>query len=451
MRRALAAQSFTTLSKSLPQLWADHVIKKDVDWSVRMAPVNETLRATFIRAVYSKRQLVEVLADFWHNHFNVYGYDSWSGGTWVQYDRDVIRANLLGNFRVLLGAVVKSPAMLYYLDNISNTSAGPNENLARELFELHSMGAENYLGVIADRSQVPPDAEGKPVGYIDEDVYGATRSFTGWRVNKDTGEFLFADAEHDKYAKTVLNVNIPSFAGVQDGETVLDLVADHPGTGRYICRKLCRRLIADNPPDSIVQAAAAVFYAQRGAPDQLKQVVRTILLSSEFRSTWGEKIKRPLEYAASLLRATNADFVPDDSFSWSYESMGQPLFEWRPPNGYPDFKEDWSSTMPMLQRWRFCNYLMDGWHYGGTGANKDDLRVNLDGQMPAAITTPEAIVDFWADRILGRPLPLDERQPIVDFMAAGRNPSYDLPAADIAERLRFMVGLIFMAPSFLWR
>ena len=164
----LAAQGFTTLGKSRQQLWLDHVVKQNVTWDERMQPARETLHATFLRAVYSKRQLVEVLADFWHNHFNVYGWDSWSAGTWVYYDRDVVRGNLFGNFRQMLGAVAKSAAMLYYLDNVSNTSAGPNENYARELFELHGMGAENYFGVA---SIVGPD--GKYLHPAPKDASGA--------------------------------------------------------------------------------------------------------------------------------------------------------------------------------------------------------------------------------------------------------------------------------------
>jgi uncharacterized protein (DUF1800 family) len=177
----IAAQGFITLDKSRAQLWTDHVTKKEISWDERVRPARETRAATFLRAVYSKRQLVEVLADFWHNHFNVYGWDSWSAGTWVHYDRDVLRANMLGNFRTMLGAVAKSAAMLYYLDNVSNTSAGPNENYARELFELHGLGAENYFGVA---STVGPDGgylhpapkgdDGKPLAYVDEDVYSAT-------------------------------------------------------------------------------------------------------------------------------------------------------------------------------------------------------------------------------------------------------------------------------------
>ena len=454
----IVAQGFTTLGKSRQQLWADHVVKDKVTWDERMQPARETRAATFLRAVFSKRQLVEVLADFWHNHFNVYGWDSWSAGTWVHYDRDVLRANLFGNFRTMLGGVAKSAAMLYYLDNVSNTSAGPNENYARELFELHTLGAENYFGVA---STVGPDggylhpaptgADGKPLEYVDEDIYSATQCFTGWRIQKETGDFLFEDSVHAKYSKIVLGQNIPSGSGQQDGEQVLDLLANHPGTARHISRKLCRRLIADDPPESVVQAAADVFYAQRAAPDQLKQVVRTILLSPEFSATWGAKIKRPYDFTISLLRATNANFVWSDSFGWRYDAMGQAMFNWRPPDGYPDRKENWSSTMPMLQRWRTCNWLMDGWKIGGDGADKNDLRIDCRSQMPAGITTPNAIVDFWIDRILGQPMPAEERQAIVDFMAAGRNPESSLDEKQITDRLRFMVGLILNAPAFQWR
>jgi uncharacterized protein (DUF1800 family) len=454
----IAAQGFTTLGKSLAQLWADHTIKEGIDYSERIRPANETVQATFLRAIYSKRQLVEVLADFWHNHFNVYGWDNWSASTWVHYDRDVIRANQLGNFRTMLGAVAKSPAMLYYLDNISNTSAGPNENYAREMFELHTMGAENYFGVASTvgeddtyRHPAPTGADGKPLLYVDEDIYSATQCFTGWRINRDTGAFVFEDDVHAKYSKIVLAHNIPSGSGQQDGEKVLDIVANHPGTARAVCRKLCRRLISDNPPDSIVLAAADVFYAQRNAPDQLKQVVRTILRSSEFRSTWGQKIKRPFEYTVSVLRATNANYAWGDSFRWRYENMAQALFSWRPPDGYPDKKEAWATTMPILQRWRMCNFLVDGWKIGGDGANKDDLRINCRAQMPASVKSAEAIVNFWANRLLGYALPSAEQVSIVEFMAAGKNPQSDLPDSDIDDRLRFAVDLILMSPSFQWR
>ncbi|MCB9138991.1 MAG: DUF1800 domain-containing protein [Caldilineaceae bacterium] len=444
----IAAQGFTTLNKSLSQLWADHVVA-DVDWEERIRPARETEQAAWLRAVYSKRQLVEVLADFWHNHFNVYGFDYWSAPVWSHYDRQVIRANMLGNFRTFLGAVATHPAMLYFLDNTTNTSAGPNENFARELFELHTMGAENYLGVVEDRNDVPLDDQGRPVGYIDKDVYQATECFTGWTIDRDTGEFSFHENDHSRYEKIVLNTSIGDFLGQQDGEIVLDLLADHPGTARHIARKLCRRLISDEPPESVVQAAADVFHAQRDAPDQLKQVVRTILLSDEFRTTWGQKVKRPFEYSVAILRAGKAEFALNDSFRWNYGRMGQPLFQWQPPDGYPDNRSAWTGTMPILQRWKHCNWLAE-WTYED-GPNEGDYRLRFEQEMPGDRTTPNQIVDFWSQRLLGRSLPAQERGSIVNFIAQGRNPDFALPADLVGERTRFTVALMMMAPSFLWR
>jgi len=447
---------FTTLGKSLPQLWADHIKKEGVTYGERLLPIEETRKATFLRALHSKRQLVETLADHWHNHFNIYGWDSsWAAPVFVHYDRDVIRANMLGNFRQLLEAVAQSPAMLYYLDNQSNSGGNPNENYARELFELHGMGAENYMGVVpliinngSFEHPAPKGPDGKPLLYVDDDVYGATTCFTGWRTDNNTGLFKFDANAHFPYQKVVLGQLIPASQGIKDGHDVLDMLARHPSSARYICRRLCRRLISDEPPESVVQAAADVFMANLDAPDQLRQVTRAILLSPEFRTTWGEKIKRPFEYVASLMRAAEADFTPENSFFWSYEAMGQPLFAWSPPNGFPDDKATWSSTMPMLQRWRMCNNLIE-WHYGGEGPNKDEKRLPLIN--PAGVKTPYALVDYWSDRLVGVQLPDNERQPIVDFISGGRNPNFDLPATDITERLRYMIGLIFMAPSFQWR
>ncbi len=442
----LAAHGFTTLSKSLAQLWADHV-KGDAG---RSLPAEEVEKAAFIRAIHSKRQLKELLANYWHDHFNVYAWDYSISPVFVHYDRDVIRKHLLGNFRQMLEAVAQSPAMLYYLDNQSNSGDRPNENYARELFELHVMGAENYLGVRSVEDPTLNDADGKRIGYIDEDVYGATTCFTGWRVNTDTGAFAFDESAHFPYAKEVLGVRIPSNQGIQDGKQVLDLLAFHPGSARYICRRLCRSLISDNPPERIVQEAADLFIANKNAPDQLKIVVRAILLSPEFRNTWGEKIKRPFDYSVGILRALLGDYTPANDFFWNYDGIGQALFSWRPPDGYPDDIEAWSGTMPMLQRWRHCNWLFN-WKIGGEGADAETYRLRPEVQTPGNLTTSVQLVDYWSRRILGQLLPDSERQSIIDFMASGRNPEFDLPADQIAERLRQMVALICLSPSFQWR
>lgn len=436
---------FTTLTKSADQLWADHIVG-DQD---RYLPAYEVERAAFIRAIYSERQLVEVLTDYWHDHFNVFAWDYWTAPNYVQFDRDVIRKHLFGNFRQMLQAVAQSPAMLFFLDNQSNSGDRPNENYARELFELHAMGAENYFGVRSIDDPAIKDENGNRLGYIDSDVYGATTCFTGWRVNVDTGRFEFDEAAHFPYTKIVLGKVIPEFQGIQDGHQVLDLLAFHPASARYICRRLCRRLISDEPPESIVQAAADVFIANKDAPDQLKKVIRTILLSTEFRTTFGQKIKRPFEFSVSVMRALEANFAPVDAFFWSYDSIGQALFNWRPPNGYPDDRGAWTGTMPMLQRWRHCNWLLN-WQVGGDGPDAENYRL-LRKLLTGDNTTPNGLVDWWSRRILGRLLPPNERQPIVDFMASGRNPDFDLPADQINERLRQMVALICMSPSFQWR
>lgn len=437
----LAAQGFTTLDKTLQKLWADHVQGE----GERYQPVNEVEQATFIRAVYSKRQLLEVLVDHWHNHFNTYPWDYWIGPVFAHYDRAVIRKHVLGNFRQMLEAVATSPAMLFFLDNQSNSGDKPNENYARELFELHGMGAENYFGVRSIEDPAIFDENNQRRGYIDADVYGATTCFTGWRVDMDTGIFAFDESRHFPYAKLVLDKVIPDFQGIQDGKDVLDLLAYHPASARYICRRLCRRLISDNPPESVVQAAADVFVANQQANDQLKKVVRTILLSEEFRTTWGEKIKRPFEYSISILRALGADFVPVDQYIWNYDAIGQGLFSWRPPDGYPDDRAAWSSTMSLLQRWRHANWLF-GWK-----DEEEKLRLRPEALTPGSQRVPTALVDFWSRRLLGRELPPEERQSIIDFLAAGRNPDYELPEDQFQDRLRQMVILICLSPSFQWR
>ena len=178
-----------------------------------------------------------------------------------------------------------------------------------------------------------------------------------------------------------------------------------------------------------------------GAPDQLKQVVETILRSDAFRNTWGEKVKRPFEVAMGMLRATDADFAPSDEFGWNYDRMGQGLFERPSPDGYPDTKDAWSSTTSMLQRWRLCNSMIEGWIEG--------TNIDLASQTPGNRTTPNDITDYWINRILGRDMhPAENRDEIVEFLAQGRNPDYDLTQEQIDERTPRAVALLLMSPDF---
>ena len=457
----IAALGFTTLNKTRTQLWNDHRVNP-VDSAERRQPREEVLRATFLRAIFSKRQLLEVLADFWHNHFNVDAGDFFAQSMWSHYDREVIRAHVFGNFREMLETMAMSNSMLYYLDNYTSSNAGPNENFCRELFELHTMGSENYLGVI-QQNEVPPDNTGAPSGYVDADVFEATRAFTGWTLSNSTsdpdvgnsGEFFYRAEWHDRFQKNVLGVFLPQDQEpLKDGRDVLDALAAHPGTGRFIARKLCRRLIADNPPQAVVDAAAAVFTANVAAPDQLKQVVRTILLSDEFRTTWGEKTKRPFEFTVGAMRATEGTFpfAIDDgdsnSFFSRYNQAGQSLFRHRAPDGYPDKKSAWQSTTPRAMGWRLVNWMID--------ERDADSNFYLDvlSETPGSLETATEIADYWINRILARPMTPEDRQTVIDFLAQGFNPDFALPwdtNSDIRERIRSMVGLIFMSPSFLSR
>ena len=452
----LAAAGLTTLNKSRDQLWQDHHLAAGNNYALRYEPIYQTQRAAFIRAVYSRRQLTEVLADFWHNHFNIYAFDYWIGPLWVHYDRDVIRPHMLGNFRVMLEGVAKSFPMLHYLDLFVNTVVGPNENFARELFELHTLGAENYLGV-RDPEDVPLDAERRPIAYVDSDVYEATRALTGWTVDFETASFKYSAADHDRFRKEVLGRALrQDQAPLKDGHDVLDWVSSHPGTARHIARKLARRLIADDPPPRIVEEAAAVFMANLTADDQLLKVTRTILLSPEFQNTWGQKVKRPFEYVTSVLRSLGAEISfafnhePSDYLVWLSAQAGQPLFQWLTPDGYPDVAEKWLGTGAVVGGWRTVNWLVNlhNWWSG------QYILFNPIATMPAEVRSPIEIVDFWILRLLGRPLPEASRLEAIDFMARGRDPEMKLPGftdATVKERIHGLIGLILMSPENLMR
>ncbi len=485
----IAAANLPTLNKSLPQLWTDHMRNPTQNPGLkRHDPADDVYIATFIRATYSKWQLFELLVDFWHNHFNVYAWDwSYAMATWMHYDRDVIRANALGNFRNMLESVAKSPAMLFYLDNYINTVAGPNENWARELFELHALGAESYAGVVPRESV--PGYPAAPVKYCDGDVYEATRCFTGWRVNdekrqgdpmfKDDGTFLYDASRHDRFQKIVLGASFPETwanEAEKDGRVVLDKLASHPGTGRYIVRKLWRRFIGDGVPRSyngppndpppapgvdpahdFLEECAAYWTSLWQDSQQIRKVMLKLLTDpkSPFKTTFGDKIKRPFEAAVSMLRAVGADFRPDKAhwdFSGIYDSMGQDLFSRRSPDGYPDVKQAWNNTMSILMRWRWCNWMMEE----GVPQDRNDIKVDVFAPTIGAINggvinrTPNSVADWWIGRILGRPMvSAQSRKAVVDMLARGANPStYALSDNQLRDRVPDAVALILMSPDF---
>src|SRR5476649_2133225 len=232
-----------------------------------------------LRAVYSERQLQEVLVDFWFNHFNVDARKIEDRPVVLEYERDVIRPRVLGRFRDLLGATAHSPAMLFYLDNwlSAGTGRGVNENYGRELMELHTLGVDG--------------------GYTQRDVAEVARCFTGWTMKNphDGTGFFFDMKKHDRGVKHVLGHTIAAGRGIEDGEEVLDILARHPATARFIATKLVRRFVADDPPPALVERAAKAFRKTGG---DLREVVRVIVTSREFAgaAAYRAKVKSPFEY-----------------------------------------------------------------------------------------------------------------------------------------------------------
>lgn len=291
--------------------------------------------SSLIRQLYSPAQLYERMVEFWSDHFNINILDDRVYLFKASDDREAIRPNALGKFRDLLHANARSPAMLLYLDNYSNTKFGPNENYARELLELHTLGVDG--------------------GYTEYDVVAVARAFTGWTIDEDTLEFTFRPGLHDSGKKRVLGQKIKTVqnGGIGDGEQVLDLLATHPATARFISTKLARRFVSDNPSDALVDYLAKVFLETDG---DIKALLRTLFHSEEFWASSELKMKRPVDLMTSVYRRLG--FTPDDNtisyLSDKLDQMGQIPFLWETPDGYPDTAEYWTNTAALVNRWNIA-------------------------------------------------------------------------------------------------
>ena len=460
----ISAAGYQTLGKNYDRLWNEHFLVQDqLGYIEAWRPMTETRLVTFLRAVHSKRQLKELMVRFWHDHFNVHGEDA--GPTFADYDRQVIRKNVFGKFRTLLGAATKHPVMLEYLNNNVNSfepeleNDGLNENFARELLELHTIGAEHYFPDLSP-NQVPTHPDGTPRGYTDVDVTMAARCLTGWTYRNmpwddevgNNGRFVALSRWHDTVnTKRVLGEHLTSRHVVTDGEQLLDLLANHPATARFIATKLCRRLVADKPPADLVDHAAQVFFNNRHAADQIGRTVRAIAMSSAFRTTWGCKMKRPFELFISALRACSSQhrFAHDDHdlgmMYWFYQTGHLP-FEWHPPNGYPDFKEAWMSSSPRVLGWHMLNWMTDD-KVPGT----EQYLMDVASQTPAHRNTPRKVVEYWIGRIFARDIPAAEYQVFLDFIRLDLAPDQEYHLDDswlYRPRLRGLVGIMLMSPRY---
>jgi uncharacterized protein (DUF1800 family) len=312
--------------------------------------VTELQRAKLLRAVYSNRQLNEVMVDFWENHFSIYANKDADRLLLTSFDRDSVRPFAMGRFRDLLGATAHSPAMLFYLDNWQSSvlreypatkdkparkTGGVNENYARELMELHTLGVGG--------------------GYTQKDVEEVARCFTGWTIRKpnEEGIFFFNPAQHDNGEKVVLGQKIAAGGGIADGERVLDILAKSPATAKFVATKMARRFIGDNPPATLVNRAAAVFLKTDGS---ITETLRAIVTSPEFFSSnaYQTKVKSPFEFVASALRVTNAETDANSPVLGWIARMGQPVYGRVTPDGYPDVRDGWLSNNDLLARLNFA-------------------------------------------------------------------------------------------------
>jgi uncharacterized protein (DUF1800 family) len=308
--------------------------------------------AKVMRAVYSDRQLEEVLVDFWFNHFNVFAGKGRTALYLADYEQSVIRPHVFGHFRDLLEATAKSPAMLFYLDNFQSvapgtvplrngqaTPRGLNENYGRELLELHTLGVEG--------------------GYTQDDVINVARAFTGWTIDPRQGTFRFAPARHDRGETKILGEILRAGGGINDAERVLDILAAHPATARHIATKLARRFVSDDPPPELVARAAKRFLDTHG---DLREVVRTIVTSPEFfaASARRAKVKTPLEFVASAVRAAGVDVTAAAPILRELQQMGMAPYMCQPPTGYADTADAWASSGALVERINFATRMANG-------------------------------------------------------------------------------------------
>ncbi|MBR56244.1 hypothetical protein CMK19_21045 [Candidatus Poribacteria bacterium] len=364
--------------------------------------IKELKARKILRAVYSDQQLVEVLVDFWFNHFNVSSTHRQARVWLPSYEEEVIRPNVLRNFRTILSATSKHPAMLYYLDNHQSNAKlenqfvgkrrligkksmmpsddkglltpknanrkknwGINENYARELLELHTLGIDgNY--------------------YTQDDILTVARSLTGWKVNtkyartnrskKQTSDtyFTFVSRNHDIKAKMFLGNYLPPNRGIEDGEEILDIVAQHSSTARHISNKLAIRFVTEKPTEAYIESLAQVFLASNG---DLTQMMIAIAYSTEF---WAEakkynRTKSPFRMVIGTLRAMNAEIISTIQLANRIAGMGQDLYACQPPTGYLDTGNNWINASSVLHRTNFGLNLLTGHIRGLTIKLGDDL------------------------------------------------------------------------------
>ena len=450
--------------RSLSALKADpagHVRLLDfsiaMEYGERTRPAQEVIAASLIRAVHAEAQLRELMTQFWHDHFSVNAMKFEGTAVFFPSYDAMLRENAFGNFRVMLGYVARSPAMLYYLNNEESRASPANENFARELLELHTLGAQNYLNDTAPNwHDVPGAADGLALGYIDQDVYEVARAFTGWTVGDGryisegveapkSGVFYYVEAWHDPYQKRILGVEFePNQAPMADGDRVLDVLATHPGTAAFVCKKLIRRLLVDDPDPVMIDRIAAVFLAASDAPDQIAQVIRAIVADPVFSETPPSKLRRPFEFLAGLYRATGAEISATElGFDWQLSRAGWHQHSYGPPTGHPDRASRWSSPSTMNRYVDLAFFAHDDW-FGCTNTK-------LGEATPKDAKSFAQIAGYWVAKLRGPDAGDVLAELAQAYGVSDMNAPMDLTTDDVQGGAMMAVAFAAMTPQFMYR
>lgn len=406
---------------------------------------DELDHATLLRAVYSKQQLYEVMCDFWTNHLNIWRRADWLIHLKTRENETVVRTHALGKFSDMLMASAKSPAMLVYLDNYqSRGEPGQqvNENYGRELLELHTLG-------IIDGNHV----------YSEADVVGVAKVLSGWGISWESGslhDFQFNYWNHNREAVSILdgawsrparpkwgdyNVN-----GMADGESLIRFLARHPSTAKHLATKLVRRFVSDTPPPALVARLTSIYLANDTA---IKPVLRALFLSTEFNQSVNQKVKRPLDWVVSALRATGAVIPTDPStralkdLRNALNAMGQPIFERVSPDGWPESSKYWIGADGLLKRWEYSASLARS-----TAQDPTKIKVDLGALLPTKLpSTASALVTWLAKERFQIVISNTEMQAICTAMGVSPTAS-TAGLTGSSSQLQECVGLLLAHPAF---
>lgn len=384
---------------------------------------NELTEHLTIRAVYGTRQLHERMVEMWTDHFNIAITDDDPQYLKTVDDRDVIRSNALGNFGTLLTASAHSPAMLVYLNNNLSTALSPNENYAREIMELHSLGVDG--------------------GYTQQDVVQVARCFSGWtrygsasNNAPNCGKFLYSSGRHATGAKTVFagtpqQLNIPNRSaslGKADGDDVLNALKFHPSTARFIATKICRHFVAEDPSSKLVDKVAAAYTSSGG---DIKSMLRVALAPNVIAAA-PPKFKRPFHLIVSALRALSANITSTTGLRSQYSLAGHAPYTWLTPDGYPDKLAHWSGLL--LPRWNFGASLMNGTTGSVTGTSVDTAA------FFSGATTPAQAVERISQRLFAGRMNASDRSAVAAYIGTSTS----------STRWREAIGLSIASPGFQW-